>query len=99
MFPLSSPFAYASKREYNAVSIEIDEIWQYRTGGSLTIFDKDRGAGEEGRSQTEAFATIDIYSWWQSGEIECVANWNFAEGGDEAGRAQSCIVELGRKIL
>ena len=38
------------------------------------IFDKDRGAVEEGRSQTETFTTIAIYSWWQSGEIECVAN-------------------------
>ena len=29
------------KRKYNAVSTESDEIWQYRMGGNLTIFDKD----------------------------------------------------------
>jgi hypothetical protein len=28
---------------------EVDEIWQYRTGGNLTIFDKDHGTAEEGR--------------------------------------------------
>jgi len=35
MPPLCPP-----KREYNAVSAEVDEIWQYRTGGSLTIFEQ-----------------------------------------------------------
>ena len=25
-----------------------DEIWQYRTGGNLTIFDKDHDTREEG---------------------------------------------------
>ena len=25
-----------------------DEIWQYRTGGNLTIFDKDHDTAEEG---------------------------------------------------
>jgi hypothetical protein len=36
----------APKREYNAVSAIADEIWQYRTGGDLTIFDKDRDTAE-----------------------------------------------------
>ena len=34
------------KREYNAVSAVADEVWQYRTGGNLTIFDKDRDTME-----------------------------------------------------
>ena len=42
--------------------------------GNLTIFDKDHDAVEEGRSQTEAFATIAMYSRWQLGEIERVPN-------------------------
>jgi hypothetical protein len=60
---------------------EVDGIWQYRTGGNLTIFDKDHDAAEEGRSQTEAFATIAMYSRWQLGEIERVPNSKSAEGG------------------
>jgi len=40
------------KREYNAVSAIADEIWQYRTGGNLTIFDKVHDTAEEGRSRT-----------------------------------------------
>jgi hypothetical protein len=40
------------KREYNAVPAIADEIWQYRTGGNLTIFDKDHDTAEEGRSRT-----------------------------------------------
>ena len=39
------------KREYNAVSAIADGIWQYRTGGNLTIFDKDHDTAEEGRSR------------------------------------------------
>jgi hypothetical protein len=40
------------KREYNAVPAIADEIWQYRMGGNLTIFDKDHDTAEEGRSRT-----------------------------------------------
>jgi hypothetical protein len=40
------------KREYNAVPAIADEICQYRTGGNLTIFDKDHDTAEEGRSRT-----------------------------------------------
>ena len=36
----------AQKREYNAVSAVADKVWQYRTGGNLTIFDKDRDTME-----------------------------------------------------
>jgi hypothetical protein len=28
-----------------------DEIWQYRMGGNLTIFNKDHDTAEEGRSR------------------------------------------------
>ena len=52
MFPLSSPFAYASKREYNFVSTERLMKFGNVVRVGTTIFDKDRGAVEEGRSQT-----------------------------------------------
>ena len=29
------------KREYSAVSAVADEVWQYRAGGNLTIFNND----------------------------------------------------------
>ena len=32
-------------------------------------FDKDYGTVEEDQSRIEAFATIAIYSWWQSSEL------------------------------
>ena len=37
--------------KYNTASAIAGEIWQYRTGGSLTVFDKDHDTAEEGRSQ------------------------------------------------
>ena len=40
------------KREYNAVSAITNKIWQYRTGGNLTIFNKDHDTTEEGQSRT-----------------------------------------------
>ena len=41
MLPLFLSFAYASaKRKYNAVSAITGEIWQYCTGGNLTILTK-----------------------------------------------------------
>ena len=46
--PLPMPLL---KREYNAVSAIADEIWQYRMGGNLTIFDKDHDTVED-RSRT-----------------------------------------------
>jgi len=38
--PLTTPPLWPPKREYNAVSAIADEIWQYRTGGNLTILTK-----------------------------------------------------------
>ena len=74
-FFLLSLLTYVSKmRIQRYLCREVDGIWQYRIGGNLTIFDKDHDAAEEGQSQTEAFATIAMYSWWQLGEIECVPN-------------------------
>ena len=43
---LPTPPLWPPKREYNAVSAIADEIWQYRTGGNLTIFDKDHDTAE-----------------------------------------------------
>ena len=40
------------KCKYNAVSAIADEIWQYRMGRNLTIFDKDHDTAEEGQSRT-----------------------------------------------
>jgi len=34
-----------------SVSAVADEVWQYRTGGNLTIFDKDRDIMETDREQ------------------------------------------------
>ena len=71
--PLTTPPLWPPKREYNAVSAIADEIWQYRMGGNLTIFNKDHDTAEEGRSQVRqkqsscsqayGFATITMYSW------------------------------------
>jgi hypothetical protein len=70
--PLTTPPLWPPKREYNAAFAIVDEIWQYRTGGNPTIFDKDYGTVEEGRSQVRqkqgscsqayGFATITMYS-------------------------------------
>ena len=88
----SSPLFYLClcwppKRKYNAASAIVNEIWQYRTGGSLTVFDKDHDTAEEGRSQVRqkqgscsqayGFATITMYSWWRFGEPRTVAKSTF----------------------
>jgi hypothetical protein len=49
------PLNYASimpakTRIQRCLCREVDEIWQYRTGGSLTIFDKDHETAEAARS-------------------------------------------------
>ena len=49
--PLTTSPLWPPKREYNAISSIADEIWQYRTGGNLTIFDKDHSTAEEGLLQ------------------------------------------------
>jgi len=99
--PLTTPPLWPPKREYNAVSAIADEIWQYRTGGNLTIFDKDHGTAEEGRSQVRqkqsscsqacGFATL---------HVQLVAIWRarvpkrnllfFLKGAVEAGHAMDC---------
>jgi len=64
------------KHKYNAVSAVADEVWQYRMGGNLMIFNKNHDTAEEvcqqqsSCSQACGFATITMYSWWQSSEIE-----------------------------
>jgi len=52
LFPLTTPPVVAAKtRVQRCLCREVDGIWQYRTGGNLTIFDKDHDIAEEGRSQ------------------------------------------------
>ena len=50
--PLTTPPVVAAKtRVQRCLCREVDGIWQYHTGGNLTIFDKDHDTAEEGRSQ------------------------------------------------
>ena len=86
-YAVRSPLNYASTvaaktRIQRCLCREVDEIWQYCVGGNLTTFDKDHGAVEEGRSRIEAFATIAIYSWWQSSELKVhrICSWPKGEG-------------------
>ena len=52
MLPLSPPLPTPPpKREYNAIPAVVDEVWQYRMGGNLMIFDKDHDTAEEGRQK------------------------------------------------
>ena len=47
------PLCLVSKmRIQHCLCREVDEIWQYRTGGNLTIFDKDHDAAEEGQRRS-----------------------------------------------
>ena len=74
--PLATPPLWPPKREYNAVSAIDNEIWQYRTGGNLTIFDKDHGTAEEDRSRIASGSCSQAYGfanycWWQLSEIGC----------------------------
>ena len=74
------------KREYNAVSAVADEVWQYHTGGNLTIFNKDRDTTEEGWSLHTALVGGDLAS------PRTVTKFFFLPGGGvEAGREQSCM--------
>jgi hypothetical protein len=41
----------AKTRIQRCLSAMADEIWQYRMGGNLTIFNKDHDTAEEGRSR------------------------------------------------
>ena len=76
--PLTTPSVVAAKtRVQRCLCREVDEIWQYRTGGNLMTFNQDHGTAEEGLqkqgscSQAYGFATITMYSWWKSNEIGC----------------------------
>jgi len=78
LLPLTTPPVLAAKtRIQRCLYKAVDEIWQCRTGRTLTTFDKDYGTAEEGLqkqssySQAYGFATITTYSWWQPGEIGC----------------------------
>ena len=49
LFSLNYASAVAAKtRIQRCLRREVDEIWQYRTGGNLATFDKDYGTVEEG---------------------------------------------------
>ena len=85
------------KRKYNAVFIVADEVWQYHTGGNLTIFDKDHDAMED-RSRT---AEVLAAKCRRSLQLPCTAGGNQAKlnvyrirnlrkGGAEAGHAHGC---------
>jgi hypothetical protein len=78
--PLTTPSVVAAKtRVQRCLCREVDEIWQYRTGGNLMTFDKDHGTAEEGLqkqgscSQAYGFATITMYGWWH---FACLARHN-----------------------
>ena len=62
-FPLTTPPLWPPKHEYNAVSAITGEIWQYRTGGNLTIFDKGHDTAEEGRSRTASGSCSQAYGF------------------------------------
>ena len=79
--------------------------YEYSTGRNLTIFDKDHDTVEGSRlrialsspglggsySQAYGFATITMYSWWQSSEIKWRKKICSSPGGGvEAGHKHSC---------
>ena len=63
------------KREYNAVSSIADEIWQYRTSGNLTIFDKDHDTA--GRKSARSKVLLAKHS--ASLQLLCTAGGNQAK--------------------
>ena len=85
------------KREYNAVSAIADEIWQYRTGGNLTIFDKDHDTAEIVKVLVAKYtASLQLLRTVGGNQARLDARTEFeilellAKGGVEAGRAPSC---------
>ena len=48
---------------------------------NLRIFNKDHDAAEESQSQTEAFAMIATYNWWQSSKIKYASRIAFRKRG------------------
>ena len=47
-----APPLWPAKREYKAVPAIADEIWRYRTGENLVLFEKDHDIAEEGRPRS-----------------------------------------------
>ena len=86
------------KREYNAVSTIADEIWQYHTGGNLTIFDKDHDTAEIAKVLVAKYtASLQLLRTVGGNQARLDARTEFenlellAKGGVEAGHAHSCI--------
>ena len=63
------------KRGYNAVSAVADEVWQYRTGGNLTIFDRDHDAMKDRSRVAEVLVAKHRRSLW----LPCTAGGNQAK--------------------
>ena len=85
------------KREYNAVSAIADEIWQYRTGGNLTISDKGHDTAEIAKVlAAKHTASLQLLCTVGGNQARLDARTEFKilepspKGGVEAGRAPSC---------
>jgi len=76
--PLTTPPLWPPKRKYNAVSSIADEIWQYRTGGNLTIFDKDHDTAEEA-GRKSARSKVLAAKHTASLQLLCIAGGNQAK--------------------
>ena len=63
------------KREYNAVSAVANEIWKYRTGGNLMMFDEDHDTVEDRSRTTEVLAA----KHRRSLQLLCAAGGNLAK--------------------
>ena len=94
---LPTPPLWPPKREYNAVSAIADEIWQYRTGGNLTIFDKDHDTAEIAKVLVAKYtASLQLLRTVGGNQARLDARTEFeilellAKGGVEAGHAHSC---------
>jgi len=62
----------AKTRVQRCLCKEVDGIWQYYTGGNLTIFDKDHDTAEEGRSQArqkQSSLKKKLISLWYAGSL------------------------------
>ena len=74
---------------------DVDEIWQYCTGGSLTAFDKDHGTAEEGaRSKVLAAkhtASLQLLCTVSGNQarLDTRTEFEISQRG-EAGRAMHC---------
>ena len=83
------------KRGYDAVSAVADEVWQYHTGGNLTIFDKDNDTMKDQSRMAEVLAAGRLL------RLPCTAGGNQAKlnvyriqnrgRGVEAGHAHGCM--------